>query len=308
MNKTIIIGSTTTDLLIHVPTLPKSTEDINIISQEMKLGGCAYNISHMYHLFKVPYILCTPQGTGPFGEFVKNELSKRNITLPIKIDKEAGVCICSIEQNGERSFMAHHGVEYEFNREWIKDIDMTNTDSVYICGLEIEEPSGLEIIEYLEENKHLQVFFAPGPRILHIQKDRMDRIYNLSCVLHVNEKELLTYTKLDSLEQACTYLSNRTNNDVIVTLGEKGSYLFSNSTGKHFKSYPTTVKDAVGAGDSHLGTYMSCIKLGFNKNTSMDFANYIASKVLTISGSSLSEEHFVQIHDEFLSANQQASK
>ena len=299
MPKTIIIGSTTADLIIHVPFLPKSTEDLNITKQQMQLGGCAYNISHMHHLFQLSYTLCTPEGTGPFGEFIKNELAKKNIDLPIKTDRECGVCICSIEEDGERTFMAYHGVEYDFNKEWMKQIDVSDANAVYICGLEIEEECGEQIIDYLEQNPKWQVYFSLGPRLLHIPSDRIKRIFRLSPVIHLNEKEAYTFTKTTTVEEAAKIISSQTSNDVIITLAEKGAYLYSNSQGKVFPGYLAKVSDTIGAGDSHFGTYISALALGYDKEEAMDLANYIASKVVSITGASLDEKLFTKIYADY---------
>jgi len=303
MAKTIIIGSTTADLIIHVPYLPKSTEDLNIQKQQMQLGGCAYNISHMHHLFHLSYTLCTPEGTGPFGEFIKQELASRNIELPIKTSRECGVCICSIEDNGERTFMAYHGVEYDFNKEWMNQVDISDANAVYICGLEIEETNGDQIIEYLTQHKEWQVYFAPGPRLLHIPSEKMERIFDLSPVIHLNEKEAISYTKTSSIEEACKYINAKTNNDVIVTLSEKGAYLYCDNHGKIYPGYPAVVADTVGAGDSHFGSYISAVNLGYKKEIAVDLANYIAAKVVSITGASLSQEQFTEIYDDYKKLN-----
>ena len=41
MKKTLVIGSTVADIIVKIPSLPKSGEDINIISQSQKIGGYA---------------------------------------------------------------------------------------------------------------------------------------------------------------------------------------------------------------------------------------------------------------------------
>ena len=54
MKQVLVIGSTVTDVIIHVDHLPKTSEDIHVIGQTMSLGGCAYNVSDMIRHFQVP--------------------------------------------------------------------------------------------------------------------------------------------------------------------------------------------------------------------------------------------------------------
>ena len=43
-HRPLIIGSLTMDVLLQVPHLPARQQDINIAAQQMKSGGCAYNV------------------------------------------------------------------------------------------------------------------------------------------------------------------------------------------------------------------------------------------------------------------------
>ena len=292
--KTLIIGSTTVDIIIKLPHLPSTCEDINTPAHIYSLGGCAYNVSHMFHLFELPYTLCTPQGTGLYGDYVRNELAKKGITLPIETNEPHGACVCLVDSNGERSFLCHHGTEYFFHKEHLEQVDTTDVNQVYICGLEIEEPTGDNIIDYLE-TLDATIFFAPGPRILSIPQAKLDRLFKLSPVIHLNEQEITSYTKTSSIEEACLQLSKLTNNDIIVTLGEKGAYYYHEHCGTYIPGNPSTVVDTIGAGDSHLGSYMAALQMGYTPENAIALANTIASQVVQIEGASLTKEQFKRV-------------
>ena len=76
MKRTLVIGSTVADIIIGVKTLPASGSDINTESHVIKLGGCAFNVSEVLRHLAVPYTLCSPVGTGAYGDFVINEYKK----------------------------------------------------------------------------------------------------------------------------------------------------------------------------------------------------------------------------------------
>ena len=45
MKQTLVIGSAVVDVIINIPHLPKTGEDVHITRQTRSLGGCAYNVS-----------------------------------------------------------------------------------------------------------------------------------------------------------------------------------------------------------------------------------------------------------------------
>ena len=183
MKKALIIGSTVVDVIVNlVDSLPKTGEDVHVRSQHMSLGGCAYNVSDSVRHFQVPYILFSPVGTGVYGYFVREELKKKGISSPIPSpNMDNGCCYCFVENSGERTFISYHGAEYLFQKDWFDLIDPEEIDSVYICGLEIEEVTGSNIVEFLEKNPQLTVFFAPGPRLTVIDPDLINRNRGTGC-------------------------------------------------------------------------------------------------------------------------------
>ena len=163
MKKTLVIGSTVVDIIIGVKSLPKTQEDTHTTFHKMNLGGCAFNVSEILRQSKTPYVLCSPVGSGAYGDFVSKKLEEKNIPIFVKTPEiENGCCYCFVEESGERTFISHHGAEYLFSKEWMLNINLSDFDSVYICGLEIEEKTGPEIVSWLEEIKeyNLKIFFA----------------------------------------------------------------------------------------------------------------------------------------------------
>lgn len=300
MKKILIIGSTVVDVIIQVDHLPKTQEDVHVITQKMSLGGCAYNTSDMVRHFGVPYILFSPVGTGAYGDFVRTRLSERGISSPIPTpDRDNGCCYCFVEQDGERTFISYHGAEYLFEKEWFSLIDPEEIDSVYICGLEIEETTGMHIVEWLEAHPSLQIYFAPGPRINRIDPALLERIFALHPILHLNEEEVCTFAAKTQpalpLEQSAQYLFSLTRNTVIVTLGSRGTYYVSESDSGYIAGYPAKQIDTIGAGDSHIGAVIACRQLGCSLPDAIRRANLAASKVVETEGALLPDDAFAAL-------------
>ncbi len=295
MKKTLIIGSTVVDVIVRIPHLPVTQEDINVISQHQALGGCAYNVSNMLYLEEANYILCSPVGTGIYAEFVERELTKKNIEPFVHLDIPNGCCYCLVEETGERTFLSHHGAEYLFDRKWMNKIDPTTVDKVYICGIELEETTSNEIVAYLEENPSFEVFFAPGPRIHHIKKDYLERIFSLHPIVHMNEVEALEFTHCTDIETAARHLYSITNNSIIITLGEKGTLITEKGQLTYVQSVKAHVVDTIGAGDSHAGSILANLQKGLSLENAVRRANLFASAVVSVPGATLTAEQYKKI-------------
>lgn len=303
MKKVLVIGSTVVDVIIHLEHLPRTQEDVHVLDQKMSLGGCAYNTSDMIRHFKVPYTLFSPVGTGAYGDFVRTQLAARGAGSPIPTpDRDNGCCYCFVEENGERTFISYHGAEYLFEKEWFSLVDVNEIDSVYICGLEIEETTGVNIVSWLECNPQLQVYFAPGPRINCIAPTLLERIFALHPILHLNEEEALSYTRINgccsqapTLEQAAGYLYQQTKNAVIITLGSRGTFYITEDISEHISGVAASQIDTIGAGDSHIGAVIACRKLGMTYHDAIRTANLVAARVVETEGALLPDEIFSQV-------------
>lgn len=295
MKQTLVIGSAVVDVIVNIPHLPKTGEDVHISSQTRSLGGCAYIVSDVLRHFGAPYSLCTAVGTGIYGDFVGQKLQERGVPIYVRRPEENGCCYCMVETEtgGERSFIVDHGIEYTFYEDYLEKIDTESIDSVYVCGLEIEEHTGWNIIEYLRKHPAYTVYFAPGSRIMEIQPDRMEAMLTLHPILHLNEGESLAFTGESTVEGAARVLYGKTDNGVIITLGEKGAYCYDGAD--HYAApVPAVVKDTIGAGDSHMGAVISARRFGLSFGDAIWTANHISSAVVSNAGGLLEEEDFAK--------------
>lgn len=297
MKKTLIIGSTVVDIIIQIEKLPEMGCDINTVSQEMKLGGCAFNVSEVLRLVGVPYILCSPTGTGPYGTFVQNQLEKKGIRCFKKVEEENGCCYCFVDSTGERTFISHHGAEYKFRKEWLDAIDLSDVDSVYVCGLELEVDTEGVILSWLEKHSDLQIYFALSSRINFINPEHVNRLMRLHPIVHLSDKEAELYTGRTNPVEAASMLAGYTDNTIILTSGNRGCLCYSREEDGSFRSIgvPTedvVVKDTIGAGDAHIGALISYSKMGYGIDEAARLANKVSGAVVSISGASLSAEEF----------------
>lgn len=295
MKQTLVIGSAVVDVIINILHLPVTGEDIHISRQSRSLGGCAFLTSDILRHFSAPYSLCTAVGGGIYGNFVLDRLTERGVSIYVRRpEEENGCCYCMVEAGGERTFIVDHGIEYTFEESYLENIHQESIDSVYICGLEIEEHTGMNIIEYLKKHPEYQIYFSPSPRILKIDEKRMDAVLKLHPIMHLNEKEIMDFTAETTIEGGARKLFEKTQRPVIVTLGEKGSYCYDGEQDCYASPVKTTVVDTIGAGDSHMGAIIAARRFGLGFKEAIEAANYISAAVVAKEGGLLEEEDFKQ--------------
>ena len=191
MGKMLFVGVTCADVVINVDRLPRTAQDVIVYGQKTMLGGCAFNAFSVAHALDEPALLFSPVGTGAFGDFVRKGLAAEGVPVLVENPQmENGCCYCFVEPGGERTFIAYHGADYHYESAWFDALDMDEVDAVYSCGLEIEDPTGPVVVEFLERAcAGKQLYFTPGPRPESLPMDLVERIYDLHPQLHMNADE-----------------------------------------------------------------------------------------------------------------------
>lgn len=303
MKRLLIIGSTCVDVILRLDHLPTTGEDMHPV-QRFAMGGCAFNVAQVPKAYDVDLRFVTPIGDhGVFSDFVRAHLDNAGFRGPITVpDSENGCCYCLVERSGERTFLSVHGVEYSFHAEYMAAFAGERFDYTYICGLEVEETTGGELVAWLEAHPDIAgtVVYAPGPRGIEVDADRTERILGMHPILHLNEQEAQALAGMsgskapvlagmgDSEEPvlaAAQALHAKTGNMVIVTCGAGGVLWISADGSVHSApSVPSTVVDTIGAGDSHCGAVLTGLTLSWSEDDTMRFANQIASEVVAQEG------------------------
>ncbi|MBP3241270.1 MAG: carbohydrate kinase family protein [Oribacterium sp.] len=327
--KLLVIGSTCVDVIIKLDHLPKTGEDMHPEWQHFAMGGCAYNVTKIPRGCGIDVTLVTPVGTeGVYSGFVKENLLKQGFKGPVTVDgAENGCCYCFVEKDGERTFVSVHGVEYSFHESYMDKLKGQSFDYTYICGLEVEEETGFELIEWLEkhlrydtsdslsfvgtenpDNKHDEIsagtlLYAPGPRGVHISPEKNERIFAMNPVLHLNEEEAMALSSEKTPEEAASKLQKKTRNLIVITLGEKGVLWMEKDGFLHrMPSKKAVVKDTIGAGDSHCGALLTGMCMEWTMDKTMSFANAISGKVVSREGASLPDAEIMKVYDELSSS------
>lgn len=327
--KTLVLGAAIVDIIMKIPKLPKSGEDVLCTERKVTVGGCAYNVANILRGFNVEHDLFVPIGSGMYADIIRKTLNEDGYDVLISdSEMDNGYCLCLVEDDGERTFITVKGIEGLHKKEWFNSLNMSKYENIYVAGYQLCEDKDDIIANWLIEQKGKNIFFAPGPVINDIDKNTMRKIFSTNPILHLNEKEALDFTKKDNVEESILSLYELTKNIVFVTVGERGTVFYDGKEIVYIKGETVNVVDTIGAGDSHIGAIISAYSLreadGFSlvgsrdtyfeglkdislddsqveyleKNIRYDFvhgcklANKVAAEVVQIQGAKLSKECF----------------
>ena len=299
--KILVIGSAVVEVIIDLEdNLPTRGQDVHVRAQKMQMGGCGFNTYHMIRHFGVPVIPFFPIGTGAYSGFVRDCFREAGIRTPIPTAlADNGCCYCFVEPDGERTFISYHGAEYRFLPEWFSLIHSEEIHSIFICGLEIEETTGKYIVDFLEKNPAIPLFFSPGPRLVRIDPLLTDRLFALHPILHLNKEEACAFAGADSIWRSARILFEKTGNTVIITLSKDGCYYFDGREEAIIPAVPAVQIDTIGAGDSHIGAIMASLYNGCTLKDAIRIANRISARVVSVPGALLSDREFEEVRNCF---------
>lgn len=291
--KTLVIGAAIVDVIMKIPNLPKSGEDVLCNETKITVGGCAYNVANILRGLNIQHELFVPVGSGIYADIVKKALSEDGYKILVDdSEMDNGYCLCLVEDSGERTFITVNGIEGVTKREWFESLNIDEYSNIYVAGYQLCANGASVLADWLCEQKDKNIFFAPGPVINNIDKAIMEKLFSTNPIFHLNEKEALDFSKKDNVEESILYLYELTKNNVFITLGEKGTLFFDGQEVVHIEGEKVDVVDTIGAGDSHIGAIISVYSLGYDFIEGCKLANKVAAEVVQVQGAKLSEKCF----------------
>ena len=290
----LVIGSTCVDVIIRVDHLPHTEENLHPESQQFAIGGCAYNVANILGRAGASTTFVTPVGLqGVFGGFVEKQLQTLPFARPVYLPNAAnGCCYCLVEAGGERTFMSIHGAEYSFDPAWMAPYAANRYAYGYVCGLEVEEQTGGLLVDYLKTAPIDHIFYAPGPRGARIASERLNALYALHPMLHLNGAEASALSGLDGLDESLLFLHEKTHAPIIATLGKLGARILTEDGALlTVPGHPAEhVVDTIGAGDAHAGAVLLGLSRGLSLPEAAALGNRVSAAVVQTAGATLSDE------------------
>lgn len=287
MKKALVIGSLNMDMTVKVEEIPKLGETIFGNDFYESCGGKGANQAVAVSKLGMKTEMIGMVGKDSQGEKLIQNLNKYGIISDnvIKSDELTGRAIITVDKKGDNNIIVIPGSNFKITKEHIQaKQDVIASSDVVILQNEI--PS--ETVEFsLLKAKELGkiTIFNPAPArklsgevfkntdYLILNETEMEEIFEIK----FNDEE---YTEKISIKKKEYGIKN-----IILTLGDKGSILFSEDNNiKKYDVYKVKAVDTTAAGDSFIGAFtMKICEIG-NPDEAIKYATAVSAIVVTRQG------------------------
>ncbi len=291
MKKIIVLGSTNTDMVVKSARIPAPGETVLGGNFLMNPGGKGANQAVAAARLGGNVTFIAKVGDDLFGREAKANFAREGIqTDYVFVDAQnpSGVALIMVDAHGENCISVASGAnasllpaDLHVARHAIETAD------ALLCQLETPIPTILEAARWAAA-QNVPVILNPAPACV-----LPDELYPCIDVLTPNEHEIevltgIAVTDLSSAEAAARAVCQRGVRAVIITLGAKGAYLFTDERGTMIPAFPVKSVDTTAAGDVFNGALVVALTEGNPLDIAARFAAQAASIAVTRMGAQAS--------------------
>lgn len=287
LKKIVVVGSINMDVVIRVPHIPAVGETVLAKGQQLYCGGKGANQAIAASKLGGDVHMVGRVGDDAYGKKLHDELINNGVNVKAvenDLTFPTGTAYICVSDAGDNNIVVNTGANSRLDIEQIKKHEYLLQDADY-CILQMEIP--LDTVEYVIDfckKKNIKVILNPAPAHL-ISDETLKDIY----MMLPNETELaILCNNSGTLEEMAESLYKKGINNVIVTLGEKGSMLVNKDGIKHFPAMPFTVIDTTAAGDAFVGAITVGISEGMDLEKAIKFATCVAGITVSREGAQAS--------------------
>lgn len=287
MKKALVIGSLNMDMTVKVEELPKLGETIFGNDFYESCGGKGANQAVAVSKLGMKTEMIGMVGKDSQGEKLIQNLNKYGIISDnvIKSDELTGRAIITVDRKGDNNIIVIPGSNFKITKEHIQDKqDVIASSDVVILQNEI--PADTVEFSLLKAKELGKItIFNPAPA-----RKLSEKVFKNTDYLILNETEMEEifeikfndeeYTEKISIKKKEYGIKN-----IILTLGDKGSILFSEDNNiKKYDVYKVKAVDTTAAGDSFIGAFtMKICEIG-NPDEAIKYATAVSAIVVTRQG------------------------
>ncbi len=286
MGKISVFGSFVVDLMFRVPKLPTKGETLKAYTFKIGPGGKGGNQAVAARRAGAEVSMITKVGKDSFGEIGLDNFRKEGINIQFVFQDDAyPTAVASIyvdDKTGDNQIVIEMGAceritaeEVELARENIESAD------VLITQLEANLDATEKAID-IANKQGVVVILNPAPA-----QSLSDELLKKIDILTPNETEAeilcenIKVKNVSDAKEAAKQLLNRGVKTVILTLGEKGAYLFNKDTECYIEALKVDVVDTTGAGDAYNGGLAAALAEGKDVIEAAKFANVVGALSVT---------------------------
>lgn len=287
LKQILVVGSINMDMVIKVPHIPAVGE--TILAKDIKKfgGGKGANQAIAAARLGGDVHMIGRVGKDEHGKQSYENLKNSGVHVEgIEFDDNTptGTAYIYVSDKGENNIVVYPGANTKLDIDQIKRFEHL-FDTAEFCVVQLEIP--LEVVGFvvnLCRQKGVKVIFNPAPAC-NLDDDLLKDAY----ILTPNETELtiLTGEKADTIEEieiASHKILEKGVQNIITTIGEKGSLLMNKNKKHLYKAVQVDPIDTTAAGDSFTGALAVALAEEKEMHEAINFATHVAAITVTKEG------------------------
>ena len=293
MKKVLVIGSLNLDIVIQVHHIPAVGETILAENSYKNPGGKGANQAYAAAKLGSHVTFIGAVGKDENAEILLDNLRSVDVNIDHMITSQehaTGTAMIAVDKAGNNNIIVIPGANSTLSHLNIEQLTNIICEcDILVLQLEIPMDAVLCAAKIAHQYKKT-VVLDPAPVPAHID----ERLYQYIDIIKPNETELKMLTGLTinnelDIHNAVMKLKGYGVKNVIVTLGENGVYADTQDAGV-FQVAPVKVEaiDSTAAGDSFTAALVAKLADGEDIKKAIEFANKVASIVVTRKGAQAS--------------------
>ncbi len=279
--KVTVFGSFVVDLMARTPHLPAPGETVKGSFFKQGAGGKGFNQGIAAHKTGGDVAMITKLGRDSMANIATDAMD--DVGMPKDYlfynDKVAtGIALIMVDENtSQNEIVIVSGACATITDADIKKVEERIKESAYLLlQLEVNQDANEKVARLAKENG-VRVIVNTAP-YQPVTDDFLKGCYLVTP--NEVEAEELTGVHVDSLEsadRAARVFLDKGVENVLITLGSRGVYVYSNGKSEIVPAYKVNAIDTTGAGDAFNGGLLTALAEGKTLGEAARFANAVAA-------------------------------
>lgn len=287
------VGSAVVDYVYRIDALPAAGTE-KTASAYARVAGGGFNMMVAASRTGMKVVFGGQLGTGPDGDFLRAAFAAEGIetlTPPSPL-MDSGNCVAMISSDAERTFVSWPGAESRLTLDMMKPVQLVPGDWVFTSGYTLSYPGSRDALaDWIEAlPSGIPFVFDPTPVIADIPRPILDRVLARTTWLSCNTNEAAEIAGAgDAQTVAIRLLAEHCPRaeGVVIRAGAHGCLVRMADGGtRAVPGFDVEAVDTNGAGDTHIGAFVSALSCGMSPCEAARYANAAAALAVTRHGGS----------------------
>lgn len=284
MSRILVLGSTNIDIVAQMKNLPLPGETVGDAVMKQANGGKGANQAVAAARLGGEVTFLTSLGDDINGHRLVSELSADGINMDfakLTSDAPTGTALIFVAENGENCIAVVPGANALFSPEDVdREADQIRKADYLLLQQEIPEPTVIKAID-VAFSAGVKVVLNPAP-MRHIPEEVFHKLYMIT----PNETETSKIinspvTSEDETIKAAESLIRKGVENVIITMGSRGSLICNVDGVRKVPSRKVKAVDTTAAGDVYNGALLTALSENKTIDEAAKFATIASSIAVT---------------------------